>query len=76
MSHSSFPSSLHKFNGFKRLRNKQWIDNLYQKGKEKQQARSRSTFLTSQDAKDLKECSFHPKITHAFENNGYHSTKK
>lgn len=64
--------------GYQRLRNKQWVDSLYEDGKQKQLARSKSAFLTQKEAEELKECTFHPRIKHNFLiSNDYHdSTSK
>jgi len=77
-SESPEKSSETNFNGYRRLRNKQWVDNLYEKGKQKQQARARSAFITEKEATDLKECTFQPRVNynHEYKMPEYHSTKK
>lgn len=63
--------------GYQRLRNKQWVDRLYEKGKQKTLARSRSAYISLKEAEELKECSFHPKIKHNYEHqDGYHNNSQ
>ena len=63
-------------NGYRRLHNKQWIDSLYEEGKRKLQARSKSAYMTMKEAEDLKKCTFQPRIKHTQRNeNSYHRNK-
>lgn len=49
---------------YSRLKNKQYIDKLYEKGKQKLLSRSRSVYMPINEAEELKECSFHPRVKH------------
>ncbi|CAI2359443.1 unnamed protein product [Moneuplotes crassus] len=53
--------------GYKRLKNKKHIDRLYNNGKQRQLARSKSALMTNHEAKEFRECTFQPKIKHQYD---------
>lgn len=73
---STTPTNFY-FDGYNRLRNKQWVDNLYENGKQKLMSRSRSVYMSLKEAEELKECTFHPRIKHtsAMKKEYHNSTK-
>lgn len=65
------------YDGYNRLRNKQWVDNLYENGKQKLMSRSRSVYMSLKEAEELKECTFHPRIKHNLSlKKDYHNSAK
>ena len=75
-SKSTTPSNFY-YDGYDRLRNKQWIDNLYENGKQKLMSRSRSVYMSLKEAEELKECTFHPRIKHnQLVKKNYHNSVK